>query len=455
MRRPATSSMTTGHAHASRLTRRAFLRASALAAGLGCTALAGCDASPVADSHSISISISAPPADAPALVLPAGLGVNLHPTRVARAQIAQLAALGFRVVRLDLLWDQIERRRGHYDFSTYEPLLNALRASGVRPLCLLAYGNALYEPTSAPPSTVAGLHTDAARQAFARFAAATVAHFKGRGIIWELWNEPDNPQFWEPAASPAEYMALANLAVPAIRRSDPSATIALPALIGLEPRYQAAWDFLARCLDLGLLELADAISVHPYRLGAPESATADYQRLRTLLARHAPQARSELPILNTEWGYSLAWVSREQQAAYFVRLTLVNLLNGLPVSIWYDWQDDGADPQQINDNFGLVAWDGQPKPACLAARTLMRELSGFYLRHRISLASDEDYVLLFTNGATSKLVAWTTGAVHAVSLPAAAPSLTVADMFGSVRTLPVVGSRATLQITGDPHYLTQ
>jgi hypothetical protein len=455
MRRPATSSMITGCAHASRLTRRAFLQASALVAGLGSTTLAGCDAPPVAGSHFVSTPVSATPADSRALILPAGLGVNLHLTQAVRAQIAQLAEAGFRFVRLDLLWDQVERRRGHYDFSTYELLLDALRTAGVRPLCLLAYGNALYEPTSSPPSTVAGLHTDAARQAFARFAAAAVAHFKGRGIIWELWNEPDNPQFWEPAASPDEYMALAMLAVPAMRRSDPSATVALPAQIGLEPRYQAAWDFLSRCLALGLLDLADAISVHPYRLGAPESATADYQRLRALLARYTPKGKTGPPILNTEWGYSLTWASREQQAAYFVRLTLINLLNGLPVSIWYDWQDDGSDPQQINDNFGLLTWDGQPKPAYLAAQTLIRQLSGFHLLRRLPLASDEDYALLFTNGAVSRLVVWTTGAVHAVSLPVAAPSIAVTDMLGNVRTLPVVDGRATLQITGDPQYLAQ
>src|SRR5579883_1149966 len=138
MRRPAISSMTTGRAHASRLTRRAFLRASALVAGLGSTTFVGCDAPPVASSDLVPTPASVTPADSPALVLPAVLGVNLHLTQTTRAQIARLAEVGFRFARLDLLWDQVERRRGHYDFSPYEPLLDALRTSGVRPLCLLA-----------------------------------------------------------------------------------------------------------------------------------------------------------------------------------------------------------------------------------------------------------------------------------------------------------------------------
>lgn len=50
--------------------------------------------------------------------------------------------------------------------------------------------------------------------------------------------------------------------------------------------------------------------------------TADYQRLHALISRYAPQGKEHLSILSSEWGYSLTWVSQEQQAASFVRLFL-------------------------------------------------------------------------------------------------------------------------------------
>lgn len=436
--------MITGPVNPKRLTRRAALRAGAMAAALGGIGQVGCAGLAPADSQ----------AGLPALVLPAGLGVNLHPGSTALTQIAQLAAVGFRLARLDLLWDRVERRRGHYDFSPYEPIIEALRARGVRPLCLLGYDNALYERTSAVLSAVAGLHTEQARLAFARFAQAAVAHFRGRGIIWELWNEPDNVRFWLPAPSPDEYMALATLAVPAMRQSDPDATIVLPALTGLEPQYQVAWDFLERCFALGLLRLADAVSVHPYRLGVPESAAFDYQRLRLSIARFTPEGRAVLPIVNTEWGYSLSWVSRQQQAAYVVRLALVNLLNRVAVSIWYDWQDDGADPRQLEDNFGLLTWTQQPKPAWLAARTLVRELSGFHLLRRLPLASGADYALFFTDGVRTRQVVWTQAAPHALTVSGAVSTVVVSDMLGKRRTLPLQDGRATLWVSGEPQYLS-
>jgi polysaccharide biosynthesis protein PslG len=39
------------------------------------------------------------------------------------------------------------------------------------------------------------------------------------------------------------------------------------------------------------------------------------------------------------------------------------LLNGIPLSIWYDWKNDGRDPDDGEQNFGTVTDDLQPKPA--------------------------------------------------------------------------------------------
>ena len=49
---------------------------------------------------------------------------------------------------------------------------------------ILDYGNRLYDHGQAPRS-------DSARAAFARFAAAAARHFRGQGVIWEIWNEPN------------------------------------------------------------------------------------------------------------------------------------------------------------------------------------------------------------------------------------------------------------------------
>lgn len=390
----------------------------------------------------------------PASTMPAGLGVNLHFTNTAQAlsQIGQLAALGPRFARLDFTWSAVEHRRGQYNFAGYDPIIQALTSRGIRPLCILGYNNSLYESVPFAPSTAVGPHTDAVRQAYARFAGAAAAHFKGRNIVWEIWNEPDNVRFWAPAPSPSGYMALLREAVPALRRADPQALLVAPALTGMSSQYPAAWTYLEQCFALGLAGLVDAISVHPYRRDSPESVIADYQRLRSLIARYAPKAKASMPIINSEWGYSNTWVSLDQQAAYLVRLSLINMLSGLPISILYDWMDDGRDAKQQEDNFGLLTWQGRQKPAYAAIRTLVRELGGFRFNRR--LTGGADYSLLFTRGTVAKQVIWTTGNAHPVTLSVNAGSVTVTSMTGGSRTQPVIAGKTVLEINGDPQYIT-
>ncbi len=86
--------------------------------------------------------------------------------------------------------------------------------------------------------------------------------------IWEVWNEPNLPQFWdERGANPREYGRLLRETRAVLRAVDPGARI-LSA--GIAWRYSGA-RYLAAVLDAAGPCSADAISVHPY---APTVETA-------------------------------------------------------------------------------------------------------------------------------------------------------------------------------------
>ena len=91
-------------------------------------------------------------------------------------------------------------------------------------------------------------------------------------------------------------------------------------------------------------------------------------------------------------------------------------LNNVPLSIWYDWKNDGQDTNENEHNFGTVTYDLQPKPAYVALRNMVRELDGYKLERRIDQADDKDFVLLFSSGKKRKMAAWTTGAPHTVQV---------------------------------------
>src|SRR5205823_1397876 len=110
--------------------------------------------------------------------------------------------------------------------------------------------------------------------------------------------------------------------------------------------------------------------------------------------------------------------SLEDQAAFAARQQLFNLSQGVPLSIWYDWKNDGPDRNENEHNFGLVYEDLKPKPSYVALRTLTHELADYRFTRRLAQADEADYVFLFSNAKGGHyLAAWTVSKPHSVSLP--------------------------------------
>ena len=343
--------------------------------------------------------------------VPDGLGVNIHFRGAPAKDLDMIKEGGFRFIRMDFEWQTIESEKGKYAFEPYDQLTDGLQGRGIRALYILDYSNPLYEKDRS-------VQTDEGRAAFARFAAAAAGRYKGRGIVWELWNEP-NGSFWQPQPSTDAYMALAKAVFPAMRAADPDAFLVAPAT------SQIPLGFLEGCFKQGLLDLVDAVTVHPYRQNPPETVADDYLRLRALIAKHRPD-RPDLPIISGEWGYSVVWAGMDahRQGMYLPRQFLTNLNHGIPVSIWYDWHDDGPDPKEPEHHYGTVTLDYQPKSSYLAMQRLVKELGGMRFVKRLQ-SSPKDYVLLFSDGARSKLAAWTLGeAKEAAPIPGAKMMLT-------------------------------
>ncbi|HEX8914007.1 MAG TPA: cellulase family glycosylhydrolase [Humisphaera sp.] len=369
----------------------------------------------------LALPAAAAPATAPAtrpahgrLDLPAEFGVNIHFTKPQPGEMRMLAAAGVSVVRTDFSWGGTERGAGVYDFATYDGLVRELEPHGIRPLFILDYANRLYDDGVAP-------HTPAGRAAFAKWAAAAAVHFKDKRVIWEIWNEPNHRQFWKPAPNADDSAKLAIETGRAIRAADPAATVIGPATSTID------LPFLETCFKAGCLEVWDAVSVHPYRQTAPETVAAEYRALRMLIAKYAPKDKV-VPIYSGEWGYSDVNknVGEDRQGQYLPRQWLTNIANGVPLSIWYDWRDDGRDPKEHEHHFGTVRNERrkdnpeepfEPKPAYRAMRTLTGQLAGYAYCNRLAVGEhDQDYVLLFARRDAKglptdvKLAAWTTAA---------------------------------------------
>ncbi len=403
------------------------------------------------------------PAGIPRLQCPEGVGVNIHFVRGREQDLDLIAAAGFNFVRMDFSWGGTERAQGQYTWDEYDELTKNLEERGLRALYILDYSNALYEDkiTSRDPITgkevtaIASPRKPDSVAAFARWAAAAAQHYQGRGILWEIWNEP-NISFWKPKPEVRDYAALALATCQAMRQADPQAMILAPASSGFP------WPFFESLFQSGVLEHLDAVSVHPYRnySQGPETAAADYLRLRALIERYAPPGKRSMPILSGEWGYAThtQGVSPDTQAAFIARQQLANLYHGIPLSIWYDWKNDGTNPEYNEDNFGTVTHDLQPKPAYRAVQTLVQQLSGYWIARRLATGNPEAWVLLCVDTAgNQKLAAWTTGKPGTIRLDLGLKPddrVSAVDGLGQDMTVRVEQAELAVELSHLPQYIT-
>jgi polysaccharide biosynthesis protein PslG len=96
---------------------------------------------------------------------------------------------------------------------------------------------------------------------------------------------------------------------------------------------------------------------------------------------------------------------------------LSNLLNGVPLSMWYDSKNDGHSSNENEHDFGTLISNLAPKPAEVAIQTLTRELSGHHVVRRLALPGEKECVRLCRNPAGGqKLAACTLGDPHPIGL---------------------------------------
>ena len=403
---------------------------------------------------SLGVAAAAPVPTASAGV-PTGLGYNMHNLGSTR-DWRLIAASGAKFVRADFVWSAIERTKGHYNFGPYDKSLKGMQAAGLRPIWILDYGNPLYPP---PETSKKG------RAAYARWAAASAAHFKGRHVIWEIWNEP-NVGFWHGKGglnSPEfadEYVALVKKTVAAMRAANPHCYILGGAVSCL---WSGSFRWLNQALKIGLLRTGiNALSVHPYGFTRPETeinarqpgAVADqgYSTLRQMMAQyHSPN----FPVVATEVGYPTGrGVTPQDQAALSVRQVLVDEMCHVPLTVLYNW-----DPRQAR---GFVI---RSHPVYNALKVLTGQLAGFQYSRRLHVGSKLDYVVEFTGPAgSSRIIAWTVPKNRDASQSQAVPNTVavpilpaaivhVENLYGKSLAAKTAGGKVTLHLTAMPVYV--
>jgi hypothetical protein len=300
------------------------------------------------------------------------LGSN-HPTR---SLLLLTPARCPQITRNGAWWRYIEHVKGEYDFTNIDKWASNIKsatgsacATGENPMQMtfvLNGGNHLYggEDYTSPttPEQVEG---------YTNFVVAVLKNYKGQGIIWELYNEPD----LSVRKMTVEQYSKLVISVGQAVRGTPE--IANELLMG-PSTSTVDCDYMTQFKNLGALQYVDAVSVHAYVTGAPEQNRWQFAKIRNIIG-------SGKALVSGEWGWSTCTngaggqpaecvggtkpdiLSFADQAMYVARQWLVNALERIPLSIYYEYMNDDTDTFQCESNWGLVQSNGQAKPSYHAA----------------------------------------------------------------------------------------
>jgi hypothetical protein len=211
---------------------------------------------------------------------------------------------------------------------------------------------------------------------YAAFAGAAAARYSALGVHhWEIWNEPNIVQFWQPRPDPARYAALLVAASAAIRAADPAATIITgglaPAADREDGQYVSPRSFLGRLYDEGARDAFDAVGMHPYAFPYGVEAVADWNQFQSMPRTYqllVDRGDGDKRIWATEFGAPTgsadAAVSEADQAV-MVRTGFAKWSRWAFTGpmFWYSARDVGTDADDVEQNFGLVRHDFTAKPA--------------------------------------------------------------------------------------------
>ena len=391
--------------------------------------------------------------------IPTNMAVQLKGPDMNAETLDKVRDLGMTCVRRGFIWEGIEKEKGVYDFAPYDAFVKLCKERGLTIIAPLAFNNKLYGHVKDEPG----------RAAYAAWAAEMVKHFKGEKIYWEIWNEPNTMTFWgkhgkkgNSEAYAEEYTNLVKATVPAMKKADPNCIILAGSVSNM---WTESYKWMGYCFADGMLkEKWDVWSVHPYGLKSPEDYIEAYAITRKLM--NDAGGPSDRPWINSERGFPIgkaegyaggdASMAYEYQAWHVVRQYLIDLLEGVNLTSWYEWAG--------KEGFALYR-PNDPTPAYNACKVFVDQLKGYKLDKRITTKEPRDFVLRFTNPAgAAKLVAWTAPppmqgpdkiVPHAISVPVeASGSVETADLYGAKSTLPVKNGTVEIALTGAPQYLT-
>ncbi len=352
--------------------------------------------------------------------------VLTYPTRDTEKLFTLMERAGIGMSRGSSRWYNYEQKKGQFGNPAWiNERIDFIANSEVEQFWVIGHTNKLYGP-----GWVQGEEMEAACLEHIR---RQVTEYKGKIKYVEIFNEVASAI--QPGCDAKWYANLAKQAYTIIKNIDPDIYV----VIGATSEVPVAWINEVCSLIPGYF---DAFSIHPYSWLDDPISTDRYNIISTGRKAMDSAGAEDIPLWCSEVGWPTAFVTPEEQAAYITQFYAVVSPPELKVDRiqFYDFQDDGIEPQEREHNFGIIkAWEAVDtphlaKPAYLATSNMNNILTG--AKYHSSDIDKEDNVVMYhfkrdTEKDKDVLMMWAHPDNACTTLSLGTDDAKIYDMYGT------------------------
>jgi hypothetical protein len=315
-------------------------------------------------------------ASAPAEAKPPQSFYGVTPQRLpTTAEIDRMGEGRVGTLRFQLRWSAVDpsSEPDDYNWAETDQLIGDTARNGIQALPFI-YNTPNWVAVSLDGHSTCGFacaryapQSPAALQAWGQFVADLVERYGPGGEfwalhpeiperpvrLWQIWNEPNSPPFFEPEPNVDAYAALLAVAAISIRSLDPTAEIVLAGMYGTplrgRPPAITAWRFLRELYTHPwAASVIDGIAVHPYAKGM-KGVRDHFRRFKREMRRGGDGGEDM-------WVTEIGWSSggprnplnlgpngqARQLRQLFTELGQDRRRLNLRGVVWFSWRDDTA-----------------------------------------------------------------------------------------------------------------
>lgn len=288
---------------------------------------------------------------------------------VAQRQVQRLRELGLNWVRLALHWMLLEPEPGRFQLEGTDRMMALVKQAGLRSIVYVV-GSPRFASSAPAGAPYADKYPPADPQVFAQRMQALAQRYP-MVDVWQVWNEPNIPGFWQPRIDPQGYLGLLKPAVAALRQTVPNKAIAVAGMAYYSEMAGLGGLMLEALARQGVFKQDLIACYHPYS-AEPEGAEDGARDFLT----HAPFVNKGLrgfgakQIWATEWGWSSYDGPKEEQPIVGEAGQASHTLKRLALMATQDYDriflftlsDLDARAGVRDRRYGLLREDGSPKP---------------------------------------------------------------------------------------------